>query len=221
MIQFTFREQDQDHPERPRRAAALRLRVRFKVGRAQGPFTIERDNDSAEGPDRSAGEINRIVRNWTKTPTVGARLDIHAQNNVFTLRAVEVAPAVSAPDTHPVIAALYVRVFTKYGWVTNLGNWYCRYISGTHTVSRHGYYAPTWKGAAQDFGAENGDQLLLLAYAIVHWATDPTDPAFYGKIATVIVHDRIWTQGSGWSGYGGVYHYHVHADTEAGVPCSP
>jgi hypothetical protein len=30
----------------------------------------------------------------------------------------------------------------------------------------------------------------------------------------VIVADRIWTKGSGWSHYSGEYHYHVHCDCD-------
>jgi hypothetical protein len=219
MKEFTFHQKGQDHPEQPRKTAAIRLRVRFKIGRAHGPFNIEKDGGGL-GPDRTTAEVNRIVKQWTRTASVGSRLDIHTQDDVFNLKAVEVAPPIAAPNIAPPLDKLYVRVFTKYGWVTNLGNWYCRYIAGTHIVSRHGYYTTLWKGAAQDFGADSGSQLELLAYAIVHWATDPTDTDFYGKIATVIVHDRIWTNGT-WGHYSGEYHYHVHCDVLAGVACRP
>lgn len=218
--QFTFHAKGDDHPERPRRPAAIRLRVRTKVGRAHGPFQIERDNNGDLGPDRDDREVNKIFGRWVSSAEVGGRFDIHSQDDVMTIRAVEVAPPVQAPDIAPPLALLYVRVFTNYGWVTNLGNWYCRFIAGTRTVSRHGYYASEWKGAAQDFGCPDGAHLELLGTAIVHWATDKTDP-LYGKIATVIYHNRIWTKKSGWHNYTGIYHYHVHVDVVAGSACNP
>jgi len=218
--QYTFRDQDDDHPEQPRRAMAFKLRVRTKVGRAKGPFHIERDDDGDLGPDRTAREVNRIVRQWVNTSKVGARMDIHSPKDLFVLKVVEVAPPVQAPDIAPALVPVYVRVFSNYGWVTNLGNWYCRYIAGTRTVSHHGYYGDGWKGGAQDFGCPDGAHLELLGNAIVHWATDPTDP-LHGNVDTVIYHDRIWTSGSGWHHYTGVYHYHVHVDVSAGGPCSP
>lgn len=223
--EFTFHQKGMAHHERPRRRAAFLTRVWFKIDKANPPFRVRRDGGE-EGPPRTVPEIRRIVRQWSKTAEVGARLDLlddtlpkHDQI-VYHFRCVEVAPAVPAPDTAPPLGPLYVRVVTRHGWVTNLGNWYCRFIAGTHEVSRHGYYALAWKGAAQDFGADSAQHLEDLAEEIVHWATDATDE-FYGKIATVIVHDRIWTRNEGWHHYSGIYHYHVHVDVDEGVPCSP
>lgn len=222
MIQFTIHTKGETHHEQPRKRAAFRARVQFKLDHAQGPFQLRRDGGDP-GPDRNTKEIYDRVRSWTQNATTGARLDIIAQDTVLNLRAVQVAPPIPAPDVAPPLGKLYVQVFTKYGWVTNLGNWYCRFIAGTRTVSRHGYHAAddSWFGAAQDFGASNGDQLVLLANDIVHWANDSSDTDFYRKIATVIVHDRIWTKDGGWGHYSGEYHYHVHVDVDAGVPCSP
>jgi hypothetical protein len=42
-----------------------------------------------------------------------------------------------------------------------------------------------------------------------------------GKVAHVIVGDRIWEPSRGWSFYGGIYHTHVHVDTNEGRPCHP
>lgn len=222
-IQFTFREKGAAHPERPRRRAAFLLRVQYKTRKVGGFWRVERDDDGELGPVRSTAEVNAIVRRWSKDARAGSRLDLHheTQDVVFAMRSVEVAPPVVAPDIAPPLQLLYVRVFTKYGWVTNLGNWYCRFVRGTRIVSKHGYYLSNlWRGAAQDFGCPDGAHLELLANSIVHWATDPSDP-LYGKIATVIVHDRIWQKGEGWQHYGGVYHYHVHVDVDLGVACHP
>lgn len=219
-LQFTVHQKGAGHPERPRRRAAFLLRERFLVKKAQGPFQLERDNDGDLGPIRDEAEVNKIVRQWSSVAKAGARLDVHAVDTVLAFKSVEVAPPIVAPDIAPDLVPVYVRVFSQYGWVTNLGNWYCRFVAGTHTVSRHGYYTSFWHGAAQDFGCPDAAHLEMLALAIVHWATDPTDP-LCGKIDTVIYHDRIWTRTGGWQHYGGVYHYHVHVDVSQGGPCSP
>ncbi len=225
MIQFTFHERGMDHPERPRRRAAFLIRCWFKLRKAKFPGRFRRDGGDF-GPLRSSGEAHRIIRTWTKLATVGARLDFFdgedaADQMRFHFRAVEVAPPIPAPETAPPLGPLYVRVMLKHGWATNLGNWFCRYIAGTNTVSRHGYYGSYWKGAAQDFGADNAGQLDFLAEEIVGWTTDPSDD-FYGKVATVIVHNRIWQRETGrWLPYGGIFHFHVHVDVDEGVACNP
>jgi hypothetical protein len=218
--QYTVHVKGKPHPEKPRRRAAFLLRQRSLVSKAKGPFTIERDNNGEEGPVRTEGEVNKIVRNWSKKGEIGSRLDVHAQDTVLAFKCIQVAPPVPAPDIAPELVPVYVRVFTNYGWVTNLGNWFCRYIAGTHTVSRHGYYGTSWRGAAQDFGCPDSAHLELLANNIVHWTTDHTDP-LYGKVDTVIVHNRIWSKTGGWNTYNGVYHYHVHIDVQSGSPCHP
>lgn len=221
--QFTYHEKGMDHPEHPRRRASFLLRVRFKFAKVHGLMRVQRDGGDL-GPPRTVAECNRITRNWTKTAKVGARLnffdDAQQDSMVYHFRAVEVKPPIPAPDTAPPLGPLYVRVVMKHGYVTNLGNWFCRFIAGTRDVSRHGYYSQTWKGAAQDFGCDTSQQLSDLADEVIRWANDPQDP-FYNKVATVIVHDRIWERGVGWQHYGGIYHYHVHVDVDAGVPCSP
>lgn len=226
--QFTVHRKGASHPEHPRRRAAFLLRERRLVARAQGPFQLERDDDGDLGPDRTTAEVNKIVVQWSKTAVVGARLDVHAQDTVLAFKCVEVKPPIQAPDIAPFLQPVYVRIFTKHGYATNLGNWYCRFIAGTRIVSRHGYYDDdTWHGAAQDFGADNGDELEVMAFEIMSWATDPTDKDMFGRVATIIVHDRIWERGdaaapvSRWRSYSGIYHYHVHVDVDQGVPCSP
>lgn len=224
MTEFTFHAKGDTHHERPRKRAAFHQRVQFKLERAQGPVQLRRDG-GPPGPDRTTAEIMGRVRAWTKQARVGSRLDIITQDPgvVFNLRTVEVAPPVPAPDIAPALRPVYIRGFTRHQFLTNLGNWYCRFVAGTRVVSRHGYHAAddSWYGAAQDFGADNGDQLVQWANEIVAGATDPQDTEFYNRIATVIVHDRIWEQGVGWGHYGGEYHYHVHVDVDQGIACSP
>lgn len=219
-IQFTIHEKGETHHEQPRKRSAFNQRVQFKIAHATGPVNIRRD-ESDPGPDRTIPDTNTIVRHWTRTAKPGARMDLVTQDTVFNLRACEVAPPVPGPNTSPIIAKWYVRVFTKHGYVTNLGNWYCRFIAGTNVVSRHGYHAAddSWLGDAQDFGCPTAQQLDALADEIVRALEDPTDE-LHMSLSHVIVHDRIWENGN-WSHYDGIYHYHVHIDNNAGVPCSP
>jgi hypothetical protein len=218
--EFTIHQKGDNHPERSRKRAAFHTRVKFKLDHATGPFTISRDGGD-RGPSRTSAEVYDRVRVWTKQGKVGSRFDIIAQDTVFNLKTVEVAPPIPAPNTSPIIAKWYVRVFTKHGYVTNLGNWYCRYIAGTRIVSRHGYHAAddSWFGDAQDFGCPTSDLLSALADEIVRALEDPSDE-LHMSLSHVIVHDRIWENGN-WSHYSGEYHYHVHIDNNAGVPCSP
>ena len=106
------------------------------------------------------------------------------------------------------------------GRVRSGGRFVCRYIDGTHTVSRHGFIDPhgTWRGAAEDvfIDGDMGD-LVAMARAIVDAAEDGVL-----DLDTVIVNHMIWTSGTGvWHEYNGAVHYHVHVDKLAGVSCRP
>lgn len=220
MIEFTFHQKGEAHHEHPRNRAAFDQRVQFKLSKAQAPFFLRRD-EGPIGPDRTTAEVMDRVQSWTKQGKVGSRLDIVAQDTVFNLKTVQVAPPIQAPDIDPELKPVYIRGFTKHGYLTNLGNWFCRYVAGTNTVSTHGYSGSGWQGAAQDFGASTPAQLDQWADEVVHAAQDPQDTEFFNKVATVIVHDRIWERGQGWSHYGGIFHFHVHVNTDNGGPCSP
>jgi hypothetical protein len=83
--------------------------------------------------------------------------------------------------------------------ISFLGAYVCKHIVGSYTMSQHSY------GNAVDFGRDSMDELYDLAYYLVAHA-DELD------LQHVIVDDRIWTRGFGWSHYGGDRHYHVHCD---------
>lgn len=82
--------------------------------------------------------------------------------------------------------------------VSFLGAYVCKQIVGSYQMSQHSY------GNAVDFGRDSMDELYDLAYYLLgHNELD---------LQHVIVDDRIWTRGVGWSHYGGNRHYHVHVD---------
>lgn len=87
----------------------------------------------------------------------------------------------------------------KYPDCSFLGAYVCKHIAGSYTMSQHSY------GNAVDFGRDNMDELWDLAHYLVNNAD---------KIhaAHIIVANRIWSPSTGWSYYGGQYHYHVHVD---------
>lgn len=80
-----------------------------------------------------------------------------------------------------------------------LGAYVCKHIVGSYTMSQHSY------GNAVDFGRDSMDELYDLAYFLLDHAADL-------DLQHVIVDDRIWTRGVGWSHYSGDRHYHVHVD---------
>lgn len=80
-----------------------------------------------------------------------------------------------------------------------LGAYVCKYVVGSYTHSQHSY------GNGVDFGRDSMDELYDLAYYLVAHANEL-------DLAHVIVDDRIWEPGRGWSSYSGDRHYHVHAD---------
>ena len=87
----------------------------------------------------------------------------------------------------------------EYKDVTFLGAYVCKRILGTFTMSQHSY------GNALDFGRSSMSQLVQLAN-FLYEKRDELD------LQHIIVDDRIWTRGVGWSHYGGARHYHVHID---------
>lgn len=112
----------------------------------------------------------------------------------------ETVPAVKIVDTNGNNRADKAWSYGKaeYPDCSFLGAYVCKHIAGTYTMSQHSY------GNAVDFGRDSMSQLYDLAYFLL--GTPDLD------LQHVIVDDRIWTRGVGWSHYGGDRHYHVHVD---------
>jgi len=88
---------------------------------------------------------------------------------------------------------------TEYKDCSFLGSYVCKYISGSSSMSQHSY------GNAVDFGRDSMSQLYDLAHYLLDHANEL-------DLEHVIVDDKIWTRGYGWSHYSGDRHYHVHVD---------
>jgi hypothetical protein len=116
------------------------------------------------------------------------------------------------------IHAYVVEWGKAHGGVRSGGRWYCRYVLGSRTVSRHGYRGNEWLGAAEDwFVVANTMSVLFdLAYYLVGLTQK-------GHIFphAIVVGDQEWRPGEGWTHYGGEYHRHVHIDVPDGYPCHP
>ena len=115
----------------------------------------------------------------------------------FTCR--ETVPAIKIIDTNGNAKAdkAWSVGKAKFPDCSFLGAYVCKHIVGSYTMSQHSY------GNAVDFGRDSMDELYDLAYFLLGEDLD---------LQHVIVDDRIWTRGVGWSYYGGDRHYHVHVD---------
>lgn len=113
----------------------------------------------------------------------------------------ETVPAIHITDTNGNVRADRAWSYgkTQFKDCGFLGAYVCKHIVGSYTMSQHSY------GNAVDFGRDSMDELYDLAYYMVAHADELA-------IQHVIVDDRIWTRGFGWSHYGGDRHYHVHVD---------
>jgi hypothetical protein len=151
---------------------------------------------------------------------VGPRLVIQREKDMegMGIREVSRTPNLgAAPKIEEIHAAVWQRFDVRSG-----GLWLCRYIDGTNSVSRHGYESsnPSWKGGAEDIfpmGKDGGAAGLVKVAAFIIAETKA------GRLdaENVIWLQRIWSPGAGERVYGGITHYHVHADVLGGSACRP
>lgn len=159
--------------------------------------------------------IDRILNRVTKMG-VGPKLIVQRESDrdMLSIREVSLVPDLGAA---PEIEKIHAAVWNKFK-VRSGGLWYCRYIDGTRTVSKHGYLTSSWKGAAEDIFVLSGGMPALINVA--DFIVTETR-AKRLKAATVIVDQDIWTPASGWRVYGGQRHYHAHTDVTGGGACRP
>ena len=133
---------------------------------------------------------------------------------MLSIREIAAVPDLGAA---PAIEEIHGAVWEAFP-VRSGGLWYCRFIDGTRTVSKHGYQDVGWKGAAEDIFVTTGGmpELVDVAEYIVAQTKNGNLEA-----QTVIVDQDIWSPESGWRVYGGTRHTHVHVDSLGGRPCSP
>jgi hypothetical protein len=121
----------------------------------------------------------------------------------------------------PQLEVMHAFVWEKYD-VRSGGRFLCRFIDGTHTVSRHGFWLPdgkggwTWRGSAEDVFVTEGGMTMQ-----EKMATDVVSEFKNKGLIECISNRRIWTPSQGWHPYGGNPHYHMHAAFGGGIACRP
>jgi len=175
------------------------------------------------GPWRSKAETVDRVNRRTGRMGVGPKLIVQRQSDLeqLSIREVDAAPAIPELGAAPALEAIHAAVWSKFD-VRSGGVFLCRFIDGTHTVSKHGYIddvpPETWRGAAEDIFVIDGgmEDLVLVAEFIVNETRLKRLEA-----ATVIVDLKIWTPSQGWHVYTGDRHFHTHVDVAGGHACTP
>jgi hypothetical protein len=170
-------------------------------------------------PWRTEPELLDRIATRTGRMGVGPKLIIQKRSNraQLSIREVKAIPDLgAAPEIEKIHAAVWSEFDVRSG-----GLWLCRFIDGTHSVSKHGYLKDDpngWKGAAEDIFVINGGMadLVKVAEFIVNGTKHEALEA-----ATVIVDRQIWTPSQGWHAYTGEQHFHVHADVLGGHACTP
>jgi hypothetical protein len=214
MTEFvTARYPDAEMPKtQDKKDMMLRLR-----GFLDGPGRL-REVGGEFGPWRPKGEIMDRVDRRVSRMGVGPKLIIQRKSNRDQLSIREVEAIVPNLNAAPELEKIHGAVWSNFD-VRSGGLYLCRFIDGTHTVSKHGYLKDDpngWKGAAEDIFVINGGMtdLVHVAEFIVSGTKNEILEA-----ATVIVNDKIWTPSQGWHAYGGSVHYHCHVDVAGGHAC--
>ena len=215
------------------RTAMLWRVARFTLrrGKVRLRRRLEGEPSSEWGPWLSRLEALTRVSRQTAAADIGDRLFVQRESDERQLRIWKVAakePATPEPPDlgcAPALEAIHWSVWVKFGAerVRSGGRWLCRFVSGSSSVSRHGYKrdkAPSWKGAAEDiFGVGDLNTMDGLRRIAEHIVNETIAGRL--KARTVIWGDRVWTKALGWQHYGGVFHRHVHVDVEGGEACRP
>lgn len=158
--------------------------------------------------------VRRVVARVQKMG-VGPKILVQREDrDVLSVRELTQLPDLGAA---PAVEEIHAAVWRNFD-VRSGGLWLCRFIDGTHTVSRHGYQSSGWKGAAEDIFVNGGTMADLVKVA--NYIVFQTK-AKRLNAATVIVDQDIWEPSTGWRVYGGRRHYHVHTDISGGGPCNP
>jgi hypothetical protein len=170
------------------------------------------------GPWRPKGEIMDRVDRRVSRMGVGPKLITQRKSDREQLSIREVEAVVPNLNAAPELEKIHAAVWNEFD-VRSGGLYLCRFIDGTHTVSKHGYLKDDpngWKGAAEDIFVINGGMadLVNVAEFIVNGTKKNVLEA-----ATVIVDRKIWTPAQGWHAYTGEQHFHVHVDVLGGHAC--
>jgi hypothetical protein len=207
--------------EMPKTQDAKEMKRRLRAF-LDGPGRL-REAGGQFGPWRAKKDLIGQVERRTSRMGVGPKLIVQRQSDMeqLSIREVELAPSIPDLGAAPEIEKIHAAVWAEFD-VRSGGLWLCRFIDGTHSVSKHGYLddvpPETWRGAAEDIFVIDGgmEDLKLVAEFIVSGTKAGVLAA-----ATVIVDQIIWTPAAGWHLYTGDRHFHVHVDCLGGHPCTP
>lgn len=190
------------------------VRIR-EVGGPWGPWRTER-----EATIRAVGRM--------KTMGVGPKIILQRQNDMEQLSVREVRvlqQKVADIGANPRIEEAHAAIYDEFGpdLLRSGGVWYCRFIDGTNTVSRHGYLdevsPKTWHGGAEDLFVKSGGMTQLRKVA--RFTVDRAKHKVL-DLSNIIVDTSIWSAPSFIERhYSGARHYHQHHDAPGGEPCRP
>jgi hypothetical protein len=137
---------------------------------------------------------------------------------ILSIHKIEVEPPVADLGCHPEVEKIHAALVHEFGsgGISSGGRYYCRYVDGTRTVSRHGYVDTGWKGAAEDIFA-SPDSMGELAQR-ANFIISKTKAGVL-RADRVIVGASSWRPIEGWTTYTGAYHRHVHYECNGGRPC--
>ena len=195
-----------DNKDISRTLALARLQKHlFKVG--DSDYRLRRPDSEDYGPPLGLMELMRRVRNLTKQNNFpGYKLVAKSDSpgaEAYALLLTDPSPKLIDTPGNSYVDLVSTMVYAKFPRASNLGNCYCRHISGSPLWSQHAFCN------AQDFGAPSGPYFWQTLDQIYNYLVANADQ--FG-VETVIVRNRIWRRGEGESFYGGQYHYHVHTD---------
>jgi hypothetical protein len=209
-------------PERTLDRGKMLERVDLYLSKADKARLWRRDR--IPGMFRPEERVRERLAAVTRDAPEGQRILVQRQGEDETLVVQKVEPLGTVTDLgcNPQIEKAHSLLWAKFGEdkLRSAGRWYCRYIDGTKTVSRHGYRSKDWQGAAEDIFGEGGMNTMAGLEDIAKFLVRKHE-AGEVKLYTVIYGNRKWRAGEGWGVYGGVFHTHVHYDALRGRPCTP
>lgn len=200
------------------------MRARLRRFVPDGSRGRLREAGGTYGPWRPKRDLIQRVLARTDEMGVGPKLIVQRESDDEELSIREVR-TLFVPDLNaaPQLEVVRARIFASFGDnLRDAGIWYCRFVDGTRTVSRHGRReakANGWLGAANDLFVRSGGMTAL--EEVADFTVDLHRQGEAPALSTVIVNRRVWTSDGGWHGYSGAQHFHEHYDFDLGVACTP
>ena len=193
--------------------SGVRARIR-EIGGEFGPFHPE-----IEAVERLSDRMDRMG--------VGPKLIVQRESDMsqLSIREVAVGPLIPDLGANPHIEEAHAVIYDEFGpaMLRSGGLWLCRFIDGTHDVSRHGFLDDdppiTWKGAAEDLFVTSGGMTQLKK--VTRFTVDRAKSGVL-TLSNIIVDRTIYSSPSFVArSYGGDQHFHQHHDAPGGHPCTP